>query len=155
MAALNYTEEWLNGGIDRKRVKEQGPAIEYTLDPQEIYLPFPPSVNAMYRNVQGRGRVKSGLYKDWEEAAGHDLKRQNPKRHKGAVELTIYLQEPDNLRQKDCSNFAKATEDFLVKAGIIEGDGHSIVRSCKQVWSSETRGCRVSIRPAPVHGGAE
>lgn len=153
MAARNFTEEWLNGRIDRAKVQSEAPAIIY--DVQEIYLPFPPSVNEMYANVVGKGRVKAKRYRAWEKEAGYDLNRQSIKRHSGRVELEIYLQEPDTLRKKDCSNFAKAVEDFLVTNRLIEGDDHTVVRSCKQIWSAETRGCRVSIRPAPVHGGGE
>jgi Holliday junction resolvase RusA-like endonuclease len=151
MAARNFTEEWLNGRLDKARVKEQS-ASSFSLDPQEIYLPFPPSVNGMYANVPGKGRVKSERLRSWEQIAGYDINRQKPKRIKGPVELSIYLQEPDTARKKDCSNFIKAVEDLLVSRKIIEADDSKIVRKVSACWSPDTRGCRVSIRPAPVHG---
>lgn len=40
-----------------------------TADPFHIDLPLPPSVNALYRNVPGRGRVKTALYKRWHAVA--------------------------------------------------------------------------------------
>lgn len=126
-----------------------------SLVPVEIYLPFPPSTNALYKNVAGKGRAKTKRYLCWERSAGWDLLKQKPKKIKGPVEIVIYLQEPDEDETKDCSNHAKAVEDFLVTHKIIEADDSTIVRSCKQVWSLETRGCRVSIRPAPVHSEVE
>lgn len=154
MASRNFREEQLLGKIDRSRIKEQGYS-SFTTDPQEIYLPFPPSVNSMYANVAGKGRVKTLRYRSWETSAGYDMNRQKPKRYKGPVELSIYLQEPDDLRRRDCSNYVKAPEDFLVTNKIIEGDHSAIVRKVTVCWSPETRGCRVLIRPALISGGAE
>lgn len=160
MAARNYTEEWVNGLVDKNRVKAQF-ARPVTLDPQEIYLPFPPSTNGLFRNPTraeiDRGdkkRKRTVGYNAWRETAGHDLNRQSLKRHEGRVDVWIYLQDDDN-RMSDCDNRSKAVLDILVKHEIIEADDKRVVRSCHQVWSPETRGCRVSIRPAPVHGGGE
>jgi Holliday junction resolvase RusA-like endonuclease len=154
MAARNFNEEALLAKIDRSRVKEQAPVVAFTYDPQEIYLPFPPSVNAMYRNVAGRGRAKSGVYRSWETAAGWDLNRQNPKRIKGPVILEIYLEDSPTTRG-DADNRIKPISDFLVANRIIEGDQKKYVRRITVSWSENTRGCRVSIRPASLHGGGE
>ena len=47
-----------------------------------INLPFPVSVNALYRNVRGRGRVMTERHKTWRQAAGWELEQQRPKNHK-------------------------------------------------------------------------
>lgn len=150
MAARNFSEEEILGPIDRSRVKDQF-AREATYDVQEIYLPFPPSVNAAYANSPGTGRVKTKRYHSWARVAGTDLNRQRPKRMKGRVEVWIYLEDSDN-RRSDCDNRAKAILDLLVTHKIIEDDDKRFVRSCHQVWSETTKGCRVSIRPVPQHG---
>lgn len=36
---------------------------------------IPPSTNGLYRNVNGRGRVKTERYKVWLQAVSHDMKR--------------------------------------------------------------------------------
>ena len=149
----NFTEEALLGKIDRSRIKDQGRSV-FTLDPQSSDLPFPPSVNSAYANVPGRGRVKSERYRSWERVAKVDLLRQKPKRMKGPVHVTIYLE--DNLgARSDADNRIKVPLDFIVSNKIIEDDNSKIVRSVAAIWSPETRGCRISIRPAPLQGGAE
>lgn len=160
MAARNFTEEWLNGRIDKGKAQPQF-SRSITLEPQEIYLPFPPSTNGLFRNPTSdeisRGDKKRKCtvgYNAWKETAGWDLNRQSPKRVRGQVEVWIYLQD-DDARKSDCDNRSKAVLDLLVDHQVIEADDKRVVRSCHQVWSPETRGCRVSIRPAPGHGGAE
>jgi Holliday junction resolvase RusA-like endonuclease len=153
MTVRNFTEEWLNGRLDKARVKEQSPR-SFTLEPQEIYLPFPPSVNAAYANVAGKGRVKSERYRSWERVAKVDLARQKPKRIKGPVYVTIYLEDSTSTRG-DADNRIKVPLDFIASNKLIEDDHKHIVRSVQAIWSSETKGCRVSIRPAPISGGAE
>lgn len=37
-------------------------------------LPPPPSTNALYANVPGRGRVKTRVYRDWITFAGWEMK---------------------------------------------------------------------------------
>jgi Holliday junction resolvase RusA-like endonuclease len=103
--------------------------------------------------VPGRGRVKTERYIAWQNAAGWDIAKQRPKKVKGKVEVWIYLQDDDD-RVSDADNRSKAVLDLLVSHKIIEADDKSVVRACHQIWSPETRGCRVSIRPAPLHGEA-
>lgn len=37
-------------------------------------LPLPPSVNALYANAYGKGRVKTKAYLDWEDEAGWSMR---------------------------------------------------------------------------------
>lgn len=137
--------------IEPHRVKEQF-ARATTLDVQSIDLPFPPSTNSLYQNVKGKGRVKTMGYNAWLLAAGQEIVRQRLRAYDVPVEIWVYLEDSPRYTG-DCSNRAKAAEDLLVKHKIIADDSKRYVRSCHQVWSPETKGCRVSIRPAPVHGG--
>ncbi len=79
---------------------------------------FPISVNAMYANVAGKGRVKSVRYRAWRAAAGWDCKRKGSVH--GPYDLTIVLS--DNKRRGDASNFVKGLEDLLVEHGIVDDD---------------------------------
>lgn len=155
MAARNFREEELLGRIDRSRVKDQF-ARETTLEPQSFDLPFPPSVNASTFNrkeSQGGGRALTDRAEQWVKDAGKELLRQKPKAYNVPVDIWVYLEDSGKLQ--DCSNFFKKIEDLLVDHRIIADDNSKYVRSTHQVWSPGTKGCRISIRPAPVSGGAE
>jgi Holliday junction resolvase RusA-like endonuclease len=42
-------------------------------------IPTPPTANNLYRNVPGKGRVKTGVYGDWQIDAGWRVLQQLPK----------------------------------------------------------------------------
>lgn len=105
-------------------------------------LPFPPSVNTMYRNVAGRGRVKTAEYKAWLREAGLALRRQKPAQQiAGQVCLRIDL---DKRRRGDCSNRAKAVEDLLVSHGVIPDDSQKWVKRVDIGWE-DVHGCKVNV----------
>lgn len=85
-----------------------------------LTLPFPISVNAMYRNKL-KSRAKSERYMTWARAAGWQLQAQRQKPIKGWYALTLTLYEADNKR-RDADNFVKAVSDLLVTHGLIEDD---------------------------------
>jgi len=121
---------------------------------QEIALciPLPVSVNAAYRNLTGKGRVKTGQALSWETRAMHalkdDLKRYNPlitknltTRYKNtlannSVSLAKLEREHSGLRysvtyvfhfrssskSRDIFNFEKLLTDLLVKVGFLLDD---------------------------------
>ena len=109
-------------------------------------LPFPPSVNSMFRNVQGRGRVKTQEYKDWLMEAGLMLRRQKPVAVVGQAELLIEL---DHTRRGDASNRIKAVEDLIVTHGILADDSKKYVKRVTVSWEP-INGCRVTIKPAEL-----
>jgi crossover junction endodeoxyribonuclease RusA len=106
-------------------------------------LPFPPSVNSMYRNVAKRGRAKTAEYSAWIKEAGTALSRQMPKQEiSGQVCLRIDL---DKRRKGDCTNRAKAVEDLLVSHGILSDDSQKWVRRVDIGWE-DVRGCVVTVQ---------
>lgn len=109
----------------------------------EFRLPFPPSVNAMYSNVAGRGRVPTDDYKKWKNNAGWELQAQRIKPVAGQVEIKIDL---DQSRRGDADNRTKAVLDLLVTHGVIKNDSKKFVRRVSIGWEAVT-GCRVSITP--------
>ncbi len=88
----------------------------------------PPSVNSMYRNVRGKGRVKSRDYINWQKQSAVEVMIQRPRRHIGRVEIEIRIPEDQCRKTSDCDNRAKACLDLLVKQGIIIDDSMSFVR---------------------------
>lgn len=126
--------------LDRVRIeKREIPDSILTFD-----LPvLPPSVNAMYLNVPGHGRVKTQKYRDWCNSAGLLLNRQIKGRMGGRVDIRIKLE--DTHPTADCSNYIKATEDLLVTSGVISDDRSKYVRSVKVEWAP-IKGIHIEIR---------
>ena len=122
-----------------------------TADPFHIDLPLPPSVNALYRNVPGRGRVKTALYKRWRAAADGYAWKQKPAggfpRFERDFEIVILV--PAKMAG-DVDNRAKSSLDALKDWRIISDDRHAVavtVRRCMSIASGE---CRVTVKPAIV-----
>lgn len=113
----------------------------------EIRLPFPPSVNNLYFNVQRRGRVHTPEYLDWQELAGWELRAQRSRlalKIKYPVTVKIDL---DDKRKGDADNRCKAVLDLLVEHQIIVDDSKKYVRRVDIGWEPVT-GCRVEIMGA-------
>jgi Holliday junction resolvase RusA-like endonuclease len=89
-------------------------------------LPIPPSTNNLTATiVRGKHsrRVKTQEYRDWLQEAGLTLKLQGVKPVPSPVRIGVSIIPGAGMnRQRDCDNFLKAICDFLVTAGIIEGD---------------------------------
>jgi crossover junction endodeoxyribonuclease RusA len=113
-------------------------------------LPYPPSTNTLYRNVAGKGRVKTAKYKQWIDEAGFVLMFKHLPAITGPYVLQIALFSADN-RRRDIDNGIKAISDVLVKHGLVEDDSlckelrvsrrkadeaHAVV----QVWPHEELG---------------
>lgn len=92
-------------------------------------LPLPPSANALFANVRGKGRVKTAEYKAWiEEARWHiitawrtagqpEVGRDTPMRLSLRLGLTG--------RRRDLGNCLKAVEDVLVRELPIPDDRYT------------------------------
>lgn len=113
---------------------------------------LPPSVNSMYANIQGRGRVKSAHYKAWANVAGWDLKNQRAsiRRFTTPVYVTIAVAEPK--RRCDLDNRIKATLDLLVEHQIIPDDSNDWVRGVNIYFAPEPdfEGVEIAISEAPA-----
>lgn len=98
-----------------------------------ITLPIPPSVNAAYANIPGKGRVKTKRYRNWVVLANSYLIKQSGalKAIEGQVGIMYCMNVPDK-RKRDCANYEKILSDFLVANKIIEDD--SLIRINVQQW---------------------
>ena len=110
----------------------------------ELRLPIPPSVNAMYRNVRGRGRVKTGHYRAWLADADKWLLTQRRGLGRVSGPCTVEIFVPASMRG-DCSNRIKAAEDFLVSREITGDDRHNWKVSIERD-EGLTDGCLVRVR---------
>jgi Holliday junction resolvase RusA-like endonuclease len=88
----------------------------------------PPSTNALFANIPGRGRIKSDRYRTWRQAAGWDLASQHlhNQRWTEPVYLTIVIGKLGS--NADIDNRCKALIDLLAEHQIIPGDTVEHVR---------------------------
>lgn len=112
--------------------------------PKPIDLPFPPSVNRLWR--AGRGRVHaSPRYLSWKRAADNLALTQKPlPKVPGPFRATILLSEAH--RRGDADNLSKAVLDILQRWEVIDNDKLAetvTVRWCHRAEAPE--GCRVLL----------
>jgi crossover junction endodeoxyribonuclease RusA len=112
-----------------------------------LTLPFPPSVNRLYRAVGGRS-ILSETYRAWRAEAGTLLMAQRPKKMTGPVSVTVEL-KPRDKRRRDIDNCGfKAVLDLLVTMRIIEADDNTCVREITGRWVDAGQPCTVIVRSA-------
>ena len=101
-------------------------AEQRTSDPVELRLPWPPSVNTIWRNVVINERPRTLLSqagRDWFAiAAGQVMQQRAGVRILGRAAVDLTLHAPDR-RAIDIDNRAKAVLDALTKGGIWHDDG--------------------------------
>ena len=83
-------------------------------------MPWPPTVNAIYRAVGGRV-IKSKTYRLWKTLARNHLEQQKINQVKPPYQVEIVLSPPDR-RRFDIDNRAKVVLDILEDVGYIEND---------------------------------
>lgn len=98
----------------------------------QLHLPFPPSANRLWRNVPGKGTLKSREYREWLERAANWLVGQRYAEFPGAYRLRIVATPPDR-RGRDIDNLIKPVSDLLKMAGIVADDKYA--RFVSAEWS--------------------
>lgn len=112
-------------------------------------LPYPPSVNRIYRIFKNR-LIKSAEYRAWLDEAHKALLLQDTERHgwTSPVRVEAAVGRPDN-RKRDLDNVFKATADFCEAAGFVEND--HLIHAWNVYWSRDvTNGVLVTIIPMPA-----
>jgi crossover junction endodeoxyribonuclease RusA len=119
-----------------------------------LTIPYPPSANRLWRNVPGKGTLKSALYRAWQTAAAVSIRQQTREKIAGPYCLSLEAERPDR-RRRDLGNLLKATEDCLVDCGVITDD--SLSERIVMEWSAKAPAkpgaLNIIIRPyaaAPV-----
>jgi Holliday junction resolvase RusA-like endonuclease len=107
----------------------------------EISLPTPPSLNNLYFNVPGRGRVKSKRYTAWQWEATAAIHQQRPEKITG--HYTARLRVP--LRG-DVDGKIKAVLDLLAALQITPDD-----RFCMSVTATKEPRKDVLVVLAPAY----
>lgn len=104
-----------------------------------IELPMPPSVNKMFANVPGKGRVRTKTYRAWSYEAGFMLvaQRNAGGKHKtidGPVSVLVEAYRPAN-KKRDLDNILKALLDLLTNTSTIKDDSQVIELTARWVNS--------------------
>lgn len=110
-----------------------------------LVLPFPPSINALYRAVGGRS-ILSETYRTWKREAGLCVLAQRPGKMLGKVSVTVELCAPDKRRRDADNAGTKAVLDLLVAQRIVEADDSRFVREITARWVDHGPACSVVVR---------
>lgn len=106
---------------------------------------FPPSVNALFANVAGKGRVRTKRYKEWSSAAGWDANGKGS--IKGPFSVAIILSQSHRRSNADLDNRIKPLLDLLQDHGIIEND--SMCEEIRVAWG-HCPGFYIEVSPYPI-----
>jgi Holliday junction resolvase RusA-like endonuclease len=86
-----------------------------------ISLPIaPPSVNGLYRNVPGRGRVKTSRYSTWLKHMGWLIKAQHPGHRMITEDVAVSI--VIKKARRDLDGAAKAALDLCTSVGVWADD---------------------------------
>lgn len=117
-----------------------------------LKLPLPPSVNALFANIPGRGRVRTKAYKRWAIAALNFAWGSKPQggfpHFDGAFDVQISV--PLKMRG-DVDGRLKPVLDFLQSPlRVIAEDKHCQKATIARGEDVETGYCRVFVFEPPV-----
>jgi crossover junction endodeoxyribonuclease RusA len=111
-------------------------------------LPWPPSVNALWRSINGRA-ILSRKGREYRLAGLSSLSTQPVRRWSAEVRLSVTaVLNPPTRRSFDIDNFWKAPGDLLTHAGIYIDDSQ-IDRLCLQ-RGPVVKGGRVAVTITPL-----
>jgi crossover junction endodeoxyribonuclease RusA len=108
---------------------------------------LPPSVNHLFLNIPGKGRVRAPHYRKWVQEAGWEIKAQFPGRVHGLCIIDLSVGRVTG-RNRDIDNILKPVLDLLVTHRIIEDDSQKYVDEIRIRWRQMPG---VSIRVLPIH----
>lgn len=115
-------------------------------------LPFPPSLNSIWRSRRGHKTGKpafylDGAYKAWKREADALAMAQKPlPRVPGAFAATVVLSAGKRRSNTDADNRVKVVLDWLQRAGCIDND--SKAERITVQWGEAPEGCRVTLEAA-------
>ncbi len=109
-----------------------------------VRLPVPPSVNAAWRNVAGKGRVKTAIYKKWRNEALMMVAVMcgGLRPISGPVSVHIAIKRPN--KRSDVDNRIKCCLDLLQAAALIDDDKN--VHEVTARWDDMADGCEVTVQ---------
>lgn len=112
----------------------------------ELWLPYPPSANNLWRSAKGR-TYRSRAYVDWLTEAGLLAKSQRAGSITGPYKLSVTAARPDK-RKRDLDNILKPISDLLKSIGAIEDDNLCEMLTAR--WVTTGDGVAVRLEPAGI-----
>ena len=106
---------------------------------------FPPSVNSLFANVSGRGRVRTKRYREWAAASGWDC--QGKGSITGPFTAAIILSRKHRRSNADLDNRVKPLLDLLQAHKVIEDDKY--LEKLTVEWG-DCKGFYIEITPYPI-----
>jgi crossover junction endodeoxyribonuclease RusA len=114
----------------------------------QVPLPFPPSVNGLWRS-NGKGQTYTqGKPRAWKTAAAWAFKEAVLKGSTpclGSFHFYLEAGRPDK-RKRDLDNLFKCVLDAAKDGGAIRDDSDALSVSAR--WVADIKGIRVTITPA-------
>lgn len=107
-------------------------------------LPFPPSVNACWRNINGKTLISAAgrKFRANAIAAVYEQLRKRPKLITENVSVIVKMYPPSRQR-RDIDNYLKAPFDAFTHAGIWKDDDQ--VKRVEMEWCEVVKGGRFEI----------
>lgn len=113
-----------------------------------LILPFPPSVNRLWKTKKTGGMYRSEEYRIWRTHAEWAVREQAKGSYiKGSYRLEIAATRPDK-RRRDIGNLEKAISDILQKAEVIEDD--CLCEHLEVYWAKEGPECKIILLSHPT-----
>jgi crossover junction endodeoxyribonuclease RusA len=110
----------------------------------KLVLPYPPSVNRLWRASKGGKVYRSDKYTDWRKAALWGLAGQaKGKRVAGPYTMLVEVVAPDK-RRRDLGNIEKAVSDLLQAAKLIDDD--CLCREMTLRWVPKGPECMILLK---------
>jgi crossover junction endodeoxyribonuclease RusA len=103
----------------------------------EITLPWPPTVNTYWRNVNGRTIISAKGREYRKNVADQVLIQRAAKHIDYAVKVEIKAYRPDR-RRRDLDNLLKALLDSMTYAGVMQDD--ALIEDLRVYWADEVGG---------------
>jgi crossover junction endodeoxyribonuclease RusA len=112
----------------------------------ELTLPWPPTVNTYWRNINGR-TIISAKGREYRKVVADQVLIQRGVKHLDyALQVTIAAYRPDR-RRRDLDNLLKAILDSLTHAGVMEDD--CLIVDLRIYWEGDVGGMvKVTIEGA-------
>ena len=110
-----------------------------------IELPFPPSVNRMWRSVQGRVLISAEGRSYRKAVADQVLVQRAAKQLAGRLAVSIFAFPPDK-RRRDLDNLFKSVLDALTHAGVWLDDEQIDALSIRRGHAVAPGSVRVEVR---------
>lgn len=117
--------------------------------PVAFTLPTPPSVNSLFRNLPGRGRVKTAGYDDFVRRGVASIRQQKVVPVVGYVVAVFAVERLKHMATADIDNRLKSMLDTIVKAGVIEDD--HLITATLATWAPPANGL-AHVQLFPIAG---